>query len=127
MVATHRAHSNQYRPFSMTDAVEMANLLRNENIESLKARYEDRAAKYWNFDLAPFTIADLLHTPQLSAVQLIKAAQCYMYQSNEHKGWTRSKARKLAHSMIDTALSHIPGYQEAEWGIEEKQQVIPAF
>ena len=53
----------------------------------------------------------------ITPVGAIKAAQCYEYQSCEHPEWSTSEAKALTERLINEAISNLPGYESAPWGI----------
>lgn len=56
-------------------------------------------------------------TPRLNAVEALKATQCYQYQSCEHDGWETSEAKRFTDALKENLIGHVPGYDEAAWGI----------
>ncbi len=54
----------------------------------------------------------------IDPVGAIKVAQCYRYQSNEHPEWEASDANKIVEMVIDGAISKLPGYDAAPWGVQ---------
>jgi hypothetical protein len=69
-----------------------------------------------------FTPRDLrtsLHVPQAAPVQVVKACNCYDYQSNEHPEWEGSFAQALSEMIRGEAIAALPGYDSAAWGIDE--------
>lgn len=101
-----------------------------ENAASLRGRYQERAATYWpelatlerDFSYQDVTLASLF--------EVIKAADCYDYQSCEHDGWKASAAKALTDRIIARACSMLgrdydracrqPEYESAPWGIDEE-------
>ena len=86
--------------------------LTNENYKSVNHRYDtDEAPPKYEFKLtAP-------HNP----LQIVKAAHCLDYQSCEHAGWKRSKAKKFLERMVHIAVSRHPEYEKSEWGMEARE------
>ncbi|HKS21852.1 MAG TPA: hypothetical protein VJZ76_03555 [Thermoanaerobaculia bacterium] len=54
-----------------------------------------------------------------SPVELLKAIDCYEYQSCEYAGWPRSEARALCAALRHRLIRELPGYHAAPWGIED--------
>jgi hypothetical protein len=48
-----------------------------------------------------------------------KACRCLEYQSCEHLGWETSEARAIVRNTMSTAICKLPGYEEADWEINE--------
>lgn len=102
-----------------------------ENANSLRYRYSDRADQYWP-ELpclaALFTYTDVTVD---SVWTILKAAHCYEYQSCEHPGWKTSEAQALISRIVDRCV-HMLGltsgddptihrhhaYEAAPWGLE---------
>jgi hypothetical protein len=88
-----------------------AQLLLDENVRSVNYRYkqEDEAGK----------IVYQIDAPVLTPVQIIKAAQCLEYQSCETPDWDKTMAKQLIDAIISTAITKLPGYDDAPWSIYE--------
>jgi hypothetical protein len=54
--------------------------------------------------------------PEIDPVQVIKACDCYEYQSCEHDGWADSEACRFITSLRKGAAHALPGYDGADWG-----------
>jgi hypothetical protein len=52
---------------------------------------------------------------------VIKAADCLDYQSCEHPEWDKSEAKQLLDAIRAAAISKLPGYEEAEWAIDDME------
>lgn len=79
-----------------------------ENQRSLNAKYPP--------ELMPNYMASNRHWGTLDPVQVIKACHCYEYQSCEHDDWRDSRAYAIIQGILDAAMSHLRGYDDAEWG-----------
>ena len=89
---------------------EAVELLHAENVKSVNYHYQkDEPAEGGVY---------LIQDPVLSAVEVIKACDCLDYQSCEHSTWRESEACKLLERIKGNAISRLPGYDEAKWGIE---------
>jgi hypothetical protein len=51
-------------------------------------------------------------------VTVIKACHCYAYQSCEVSDWDTSWAKAATDALERCAVRHLPGYEEAPWGID---------
>lgn len=49
-------------------------------------------------------------------VAVLKAVDCYEYQSCEHDGWHDSEARSFCEALRKRMIHALPGYDEAPWG-----------
>jgi hypothetical protein len=54
-----------------------------------------------------------------SPVVLLKAIDCYEYQSCEHPQWRTSDARAICAALRHRLIGELPGYSAAPWGIED--------
>lgn len=95
-------------------------LLYDENCRSLKARYQGRAEE----TNEPFNPA-LIFTPalvrRLSAIEAIKACECYNYQACETKDYYDTAAKALINQIIGHAHKELPGYDKAAWGDQSER------
>lgn len=103
---------------SESTATAFGKLLWTENHRSVSARYPDatgadardmRGPESYRFEWASLTRND--------AVRVLKAIDCYEYQSCEHDGWETSLAKEFCDALRSRAIRNLPGYEEAEWGI----------
>jgi hypothetical protein len=87
-------------------------LLWDENIRSVDSRYreENGVGAYEHVR------SSLLIDP----VQVLKAADCYEYQSCEHEEWIESEAKTIIDALRDAACNAMPGYDAAVWGAPEE-------
>ena len=90
------------------NASNIGRMLLLENYRSVSHRYND--------DLAlPEYI--YRHNSDIDAVGILKAIDCYSYQSCEHPGWEGGSAYAFCEALRRKAISHLPGYDVAPWGI----------
>jgi len=53
-----------------------------------------------------------------SAVELLKAVQCYTYQTCERDDWEHSEAHDFCQALQTSLIGDLPGYDQADtWGI----------
>jgi hypothetical protein len=91
---------------------DIAQLLYEENCKSVAFRYQDiEPPEPFIFDRRALIS---IHRP----VELIKAAHCYDYQACEHPTWEDSRAHALIHRLLNRLIRQIPGYEQAEWGLQ---------
>ena len=57
----------------------------------------------------------------LSPVQVIKACNCYDYQSCEIDNYETTDAAKCIDAIRSKAINALPGYEEAEWEMTERE------
>jgi hypothetical protein len=92
----------------------MAGMLYAENVRSVNHRYADSTPD----EPVAFTWKMLKDAPDLTPVEVIKSCQCLGYQSCECDDWNETKAKRLLDRIEAHAISKLPGYDAAPWGIE---------
>ena len=95
---------------------ELGRALWRENMLSLRARYAKRMGEQVNEAL----LASYSYSPPgrlTTAVEFLKIIACYEYQSCEHDGWETSDARALCRCLAEHAITQLPGYDDAPWGL----------
>ena len=91
------------------EADKAGSMLWTENSKSVNFRYsEHHPAKLYRFE----------RTPVPAPVVVLKSIACLGYQSCEHKGWTKSEARKFLSTLQSHAIASLDGYDDAPWGID---------
>lgn len=108
---------------------EAAELLYDENRKSVSARYDEKESTTEKGEFLRAVVGkgwEYLAFSDGSAVDMIKVARCYQYQTCEHDGHENSKAWKLSEAVIDEAIHNLPGWGKAPWGLddEEPKEVI---
>ena len=88
---------------------QLGQILLNENYVSANHRYGAHNEPH-TFDL---TFPSSPYTP----IQIIKLCNSLIYQSCEHPTWKDSEAYAIITSIIDHAITVLPGYEEADWTI----------
>jgi len=93
-------------------------MLWDENVASVERRYPgsdydlpgpiDQCRAYGEHKMVPA----FSPTP----AQILKAADCYEYQSCEHPGWEASSAKGFIDSLRHSAWRLVEGYDDAPWG-----------
>lgn len=92
-------------------------MLLTENLKSLASRYPNDSDNHaLLFDT--YSVAESAKREQVPELHIIKLCHHYAYQSCEHGAWKTSRARKLIDAVEQHALYHLPGYNEAPWGID---------
>jgi len=93
---------------------EAAKILWEANCRSINARYGDD-----DFGPAPKVegIYELQSLTKIDPVVVLKQCQCYDYQACEFDGYNDSEAKRLVESVQSRAISRLPGYEDAKWGI----------
>jgi hypothetical protein len=98
-------------------------LLWLENLRSVQHRYpRENSTELPGPCPTPFPdaydFAGNYHMPILPAVNVLKAIACYEYQSCEHPGWEDSEAHRFCQALKNAAITWLPGYDSAPWGID---------
>lgn len=102
-------------------------MLIKENLSSIHARYPDTITdpestpgpvdQYW---LEPYTLADPFFAKRLTAIEALKALDCYEYQSCEHPEWEQSEAHEFCERFRHALIGCLDGYEDAPWEWYEK-------
>lgn len=97
-------------------ALRVGQMLWDENVKSVQARYPgDRELPGpIDCDYQYSNSVPLFYV--FAPVQVIKACDCYAYQSCEHDEWKTSEAKAYIDALRLTACRHLPGYEDARWG-----------
>lgn len=104
------------RPGDYDEATRIGQVLVDENIASVRARYPSKPCEDREFVYNPSFVG----LPKATdPVQVLKALDCYEYQSCEHAGWRSSEARAFVRFLRKAAIGALPGYDEAEWAIDD--------
>ncbi len=126
-------HNDEHHKLPSDDEAlaEVGNMLWMENVKSVSARYPNESSgtlpgpKGGGFVITPNDVNRILWD-RFDPVQVIKACDCFNYQSCEHEGWKTSEAFAFIESLRHSAWGHLPGYESAEWGAPEpmKRNVV---
>jgi len=100
------------------DLVRVGNMLWDENRKSVCQRYQDTenlpGPAGENYTITPKDFSHPIQYP--NPVQVLKARDCYIYQTCEHSEWEGSEAYAFICALTNRAIKALPGYDEAEWG-----------
>jgi hypothetical protein len=119
-------HSHELTYTDTERANQVGRMLWAENLASINALYVDTVENPGNcpgpvsFN-GPETVEvyKFVRTHKLTPVQILKAIDCYEYQSCEHAGWKTSEAHQFCEALEVRMVSSLPGYNEARWGLDE--------
>jgi hypothetical protein len=99
---------------------EVAGILAEENIRSVKyrygSRYEDFSDDQYIHECMKEGHNQFKDLNKYSLAQVLKWAHCYAYQACEHPAWEQSTAKQICDRIESAAIRQIPGYKEAHWG-----------
>jgi hypothetical protein len=98
-------------------ATEVGQMLWDENIKSVHGRYPDDA-----LESLPGPVGEnyafefrFNHNIEIRPIQVLKAIDCYEYQSCEHSGWEESEAYAFIQSLRKDAIRALPEYDNMKW------------
>ena len=113
-------------PMDPDQAGRVGQMLWDENIRSVQGRYPDCKDKPENMPGPIDEVFIYAHsfssheTP--NPVQVLKACDCYEYQSCEHEEWSTSQAKAIIDALRRDAWHSLPGYDAAAWGAPERRR-----
>jgi len=105
------SHENEGHQLTVSTKDMVGSMLWRENHMSVNARYDE------NTDTPAYRFE---RTQEFSPVQMLKAIDCYEYQSCEHDGWETSSARAFCDELRAVLIHSLPGYEQAEWGLSKR-------
>jgi len=103
------------------EMAELGNLLWRENMASVSARYPHESSATLpgtTGGCGVITRHDIGRScySEMDPVQVLKACDCYAYQTCEHDGWKTSSAFAVIESLRHAAWQSLSGYDAAKWG-----------
>lgn len=106
-------------------AARVGQMLWDENLKSIHARYPDTIEKPDNIPGVIGEVYVYAHSrpyrlDQIDFVQLLKAIHCLKYQFCEHDEWQRSQAYAFLRALEGAAVRSLAGYDDAQWEIEPR-------
>ena len=121
----HRLGSNRWyhngaaHELTLDNANEVGQMLLNENVRSVEARYPQdmvtelpgRCDAEWIIPYQYKSVTDQLPGP----VGIIKLIHCLIYQSCEHSEWEKSEAYTFLARLERAMTAALPGYDKADW------------
>lgn len=97
------------------EPAEIAQKLVDENYRSVNGRYdEETQAHAFQFKVVR----------ELTPIEIIKLCHCYRYQACETDDWEQTEAYVIMNELRDMAISALPGYEEAPWGLYAKSKEV---
>ena len=96
-------------------ATHYATILHKENVRSIRSRYPDSLLEAAT--TIKVTDKDISNHKGLDAVSILKQCNCLIYQSCETEDYYETTAYKLVQLIKDAAITTLPGYEAAPWGI----------
>lgn len=117
----HEGRGFALSTFSDGNASEAGQMLLDENLKSINARYPDMTGVAGSYKHNRVLFSD-----ELDRVQVIKSVHCYQYQACEHAGWGDSEAKSFTDGILSRAIHTLPGYGDAVWGAPESEAIKKA-
>lgn len=103
-----------------SNAEELGRMLLDQNVRSVGYRYSGRIDNEEKNAAADYTFKPWPLTQPLSAVQIIKACDCFDYQACETDDYEGTAAWRLIQAIRAAASTALPGYNDAAWGIDSR-------
>lgn len=104
-----------FRELTLESAGRVGAMLLAENQHSVNHRYRR--------DEIEFPYSFVLDSRPVDPLRILKAVDCYTYQSCEHPGWESSESRAFSDTLTHLAIRCLPGYKEAAWMVERMADV----
>lgn len=111
------------RELRQENAADIGRMLWLENYASVDRLYGDEDELPGPVGLTFDKVGKYVFRPingTLDPVVVLKAIDCYEYQSCEHPGWKTSEARRFCQSLQSTCIGRLKGYDDAPWGFEDR-------
>jgi hypothetical protein len=105
-------HQRRMRELRHQDAGRVGAMLWAENAASVNHRYDEEDIE------EPYVYELYQGKPVLTPVAVLKAIDCYSYQTCEHPEWEQSEAFAFCASLRKAMIRELPGYEDAPWGID---------
>lgn len=100
--------NGEHRRFD--DLTAIGQILVNENFRSVNYRYHSNDE--------PHKVVQTCLNDNLEPVEIIKACNCYNYQTCETPDWEETEAFAIYDVLRERAIGALPGYREASWSID---------
>ena len=109
-------------PKNVEDLQDAAEILLSQNVHSVQTRYPDTIDNPQNMPgvvaEAGVAIRFTMMGKMLTAVEALKAIDCYEYQACEDDDYDQTAAHAIIERIKDMAINSLPGYDAASWDIE---------
>lgn len=102
-------HNGDYKVIN--DGDNIGQILVNQNYSSVNYRYNENKNPYeYHMEEIPLTIS-------MRPIQILKACDCYDYQSCETIDYYTTEAYAIVDGIRKNIIHKLPGYDKAEWDI----------
>jgi hypothetical protein len=108
--------ANERTEITARNAAEIGRALMDENVRSVATRYRSGITREEQTAGNDY-LFKRFNTP-LTPVEAIKACHNLSYQSCETDDWEATKAHRILDAIQDKAVTQLPGYEKAPWGID---------
>ena len=116
----HWYHEGECYTLDDRNGSEIGQMLWDENIASVEYRYSDSRHEVLpgpaNESGYVYFHEDTTVGYRWNPAQILKATDCYEYQSCEHPGWWSSSAKAFIDVLRKLAWTRVAGYEDAQWG-----------
>ena len=109
-----QSYQERMRHLTSETADRVGAMLWVENHRSIEFRYDEEPVIGLE---EPYTYPVTAGLRPVEPVVVLKALDCYEYQSCEHPAWLKSEAREFCDHLRTAAIRALPGYEEAPWEI----------
>jgi len=103
-------NGSRHKCDTIEEAEKMGQTLINQNYRSVNHRYDEKDVPY-KYELS--------YNTHFKPIEIIKACQCYIYQSCETDDYKETQAIAIAKGIINSQIHKLPGYDNAAWEITE--------
>ena len=110
------AQGEQSREISEENAEQVGATLLAENRRSVNYRYSEDEFE------APYTLDVMVGS--FDPVKMMKAIDCYEYQTCEHPEWPQSEAHAFCAALTARMIHDLPGYSDGPWEVTNPAQVM---
>lgn len=104
-------HNNVFLIDDLDHLTKMAQILVDENYRSVNFRYNENTKPH-KIEYSPVAAFQ-----ELPPVNVLKACNCYDYQSCETQDYHESEAFQIIEAARTIAIHNLPGYDQAPWDI----------
>lgn len=118
----YKGERGELRPGDCDRASGLGALLWRENLASVSYRYrgeQEESLPGPGNDGPRNGYTHALSINTIKPIDVLKALDCYEYQSCEHPEWNDSEAKAVCTALRHAAISNLPGYDAAPWGAPE--------
>jgi hypothetical protein len=108
------------------------------NMDSLLARYPDTTEETWGYEeyegpptklhdrlvVSLSTMQPVVDFEKPALMDVFGCIRCLEYQSCEAEDWDLAEGHSILRAIEQEAIRQIPGYADAPWGLDSKEEVV---